>query len=291
MAFHLKDSESIEESVQRIADDELNDALALLRKRNVSLIEKVHEVRKSTKKLRALLRLIRSGVSGALYRFENGCFRDMGHQLSDARDAQILIECIEKLRKSHRIAAPVARPVQRALLQNRDGIDALLKGKNVLESLAGELEAARERVPQWRLKRNKRKTIYDGFSHTYKSGRKALVAALETPEMATYHTWRKRVKALNYHARMLQPLWPELMDKLEADTGKLGELLGDDHDLAVLKNVIQAAPAVFGGKQIVRSVSAAVNKQSRDLRAEAVVHGEKIYAETTKVFLARFDAP
>src|SRR5437763_1529566 len=98
MAFEMKHSETAEEAIQRIATEQLDDALKLLRKRKGGRVETVHEVRKDFKKVRAVLRLARAGMAAGTYRFENEFFRDLGHQLSDARDAQILIEAFDKLR-------------------------------------------------------------------------------------------------------------------------------------------------------------------------------------------------
>ena len=59
--------------------------------------EAVHEARKSLKKVRAVLRLVRPVVGEKGYRRENTCFRDAGRPLSVARDAQILVQTVEQL--------------------------------------------------------------------------------------------------------------------------------------------------------------------------------------------------
>ena len=56
----------------------------------------IHEARKSMKKIRAALRLMRPELD-AVYPAENTWFRDVGQQLSQFRDAGVMIETFDGL--------------------------------------------------------------------------------------------------------------------------------------------------------------------------------------------------
>src|SRR4051794_35056736 len=119
MPFELKRREKIDAGLKRIIDKEIDDAHGRLESGRGEFVETVHEVRKSIKKIRTGLRLLRGPISKSDYAFQNAYFRDIGHQLSEARDAQILIETLEKLSKPN-------PEIKRLLIAQRDGIDELL---------------------------------------------------------------------------------------------------------------------------------------------------------------------
>ena len=60
----------------------------------------VHEARKDVKKLRALLRLVRSTTSGRVRRRENEALRDVGRSLSGVRDADVMLATLADLEES-----------------------------------------------------------------------------------------------------------------------------------------------------------------------------------------------
>ena len=58
---------------------------------------KVHEIRKSFKKIRSYLRLIKGSIN---FKEENRYFRDLGMQISDIRDLSSCMEAMEALKDS-----------------------------------------------------------------------------------------------------------------------------------------------------------------------------------------------
>ncbi|NJM55271.1 MAG: CHAD domain-containing protein [Verrucomicrobiae bacterium] len=57
----------------------------------------VHSTRKCMKKLRALLRMVRPGLSTGVFERENARFRDIARQLSDLRDSHVLVATLDAL--------------------------------------------------------------------------------------------------------------------------------------------------------------------------------------------------
>ena len=58
------------------------------------------------------------------------------------------------------------------------------------------------------------------------------------PTDETLHEWRKRVKDLWYVLDILQPIRPAFTKRRGEEAHKLADDLGDDHDLAVLRQVL-----------------------------------------------------
>jgi inorganic pyrophosphatase len=96
ISFELKHDESLRKNIQRIARKQMDNALECLAgPREGSPVEAVHEARKSFKRIRAVLCLVRPVIDDQAYREENTCFRDVGRPLTEVRDAKILVETLD----------------------------------------------------------------------------------------------------------------------------------------------------------------------------------------------------
>jgi hypothetical protein len=103
------------------------------------------------------------------------------------------------------------------------------------------------------------------------------------------HAWRKRAKDLWYHQRLLAPAWPDVLGAQAEAAHTLTELLGDDHDLAVLATCLSGntppLPPVVDADRA--ALLALVEHRSHELRAAATHLGHRIYAESPKAFTRR----
>ena len=97
MSFELTHREPIPEGIRRIWQEDLQVAVHDL-ERSENPHETVHQCRKTFKRLRALLRLIRFNIEKKAYKRENVFYRDLGRKLSGMRDAQVMLETLDSLR-------------------------------------------------------------------------------------------------------------------------------------------------------------------------------------------------
>ncbi|MCB2125762.1 MAG: CHAD domain-containing protein, partial [Rhodobacteraceae bacterium] len=82
----------------------------------------------------------------------------------------------------------------------------------------------------------------------------------------------KRVKDHWYHARILQPIWPEMMTHHMAAAETLGETLGDARDLAYLAEALAALPEAA-------EIRAAARDEEARLLADARALGRPFLSE------------
>ena len=68
----------------------------------------------------------------------------------------------------------------------------------------------------------------------YDRGRRAMEEVIATATDAALHEWRKRTKDLRYAMELLQCASPAVGKSLVKRADELTDLLGNDHDLAVL---------------------------------------------------------
>ncbi len=174
----------------------------------------VHEARKRIKETRALLRLVRRDL-GDDYVVENTWLRDAARSLTGARDAEAMIETLEKLRK---------KTEDRALRQDigraKRSIHARNRRLGTHTTIAEELlSAARTRLPLRSDVPDRFATIGRGLEQTYRSGRRAFHRAIVSHSPTDLHTLRRRVKDHWYQVRLLSTAAPDLLDPY-ADTIK-----------------------------------------------------------------------
>ena len=62
--------------------------------------------------------------------------------------------------------------------------------------------------------------------------------AYDKPEETAFHEWRKRVKDLGYQTQTLRELWPPVLKRFRDELDQLGDLLGKEHDLTLVRNVV-----------------------------------------------------
>ena len=97
MGYQFEQQESLAGGVRRIAGEQLSQAIRELKNAEQNPHQTIHEVRKHFKKLRGLIRLVRSGL-GDNYARLNLWYRDAGRRLSRVRDAESMLESLQKLK-------------------------------------------------------------------------------------------------------------------------------------------------------------------------------------------------
>jgi CHAD domain-containing protein len=291
MAYRLSFADDVPGSVRRCAREQLAGAVERLERADEDPVKAVHEARKHLKKTRALLRLMRPALGRKAYRRENDALRDAGLALSGTRDADVRVATAAALARHNtgRLPADVFDALREALSAetaegSADGYDT-----GAFAPVIAQLRAAELRVEAWRLDEADWQTVLAGLARAYDLGREAFATASATPEAELLHAWRKRAKDLWYHQRLLAPAWAGTLDAQAEEAHALTELLGDDHDLAVLAaRLADDAPPLAPAADAQRAeLRALVTHRSDELRDEATRLGHRIYAESPKAFSRR----
>jgi CHAD domain-containing protein len=294
MNFSLSSKTNLAESLARVTQGEIDDLVQRTAGASASaerLDEAVHETRKSIKRLRALLRLYRGALGHALYVREDARLREIAHSLGGARDAVALRESFSRLLES----APAADRAR--LTDHRAALASVLDDEPVantdelvvmLRSAHDALGELRERAPSFTVEKTGWSAIAPGFRRTYARGRRHLSRAVHRPTEKRLHTLRIDVKRHQYQLTLLEPLWPEPVKAFRQEVQKLGELLGHDHDLALLERRFDALRDQPELSSLGRSFRNATEHRHAELRREAFDLGARVYAEMPGMLLARY---
>jgi CHAD domain-containing protein len=250
----------------------------------------VHEARKSFKKVRAVLRLVRPVIGEKTYREENACFRDAGRPLTEVRDAKILIETLDGLAGhfQEHVAGRSFAGVRKALQANLRAVrKRVLDEQDAFAVVAEAVRQARERVKDWADVPDKWSSVGQGLEDVYRRACEAFGGAAADPTVEKLHEWRKQAKYLRYQLEVLRPLWPERMEELVHEADRMGELLGDDHDLAVLRQMLTDDPGRFGDAGDTEVLLALIDRRRAELEQEAVLLGRRFFLDRPRDFARR----
>jgi CHAD domain-containing protein len=295
MAYRIKNPADVPGELRRLASEQVHSALGALVGLELGApgaADAVHAARKSIKKARAVVRLGAGGVPGKARRAADVALRDAGRSIAGTRDADVMIATVDALSVSAsdhaQESAPLWAEVRGVLVEARDNrLRGLHGDPTPLGAACCLLNGALEGIQSWDVDGRGFEILRPGLKGTYRDGRRALRATGEELTAEAMHEWRKRVKDHWYHLRVLRPLWPRVLKPSAGQASRLAELLGCDHDLAVLVATVEEGP--FDALAVREVTQRAVLRQAV-LRRKALPLGARLYAERPSPFADRIQA-
>jgi CHAD domain-containing protein len=272
VAYRIKNGEAVPHAVARMARAELTDAAESISGR-ATATDRVHDMRTSLKKTRALLRLVKPSV-GKPARRENRRLRDVARAVAGFRDADVVLDTFDALAKdvppSRR--RHLERPRRRLAAQLRAQRQQLF-GDGKDDELRRRLRQRAKRVQRWVPRSGSWRAIGPGLIDEYRRAREAMANAYDSGDNLAFHEWRRAVKAHRHHVQALAPLSPGTMNRRLGALDRLGDLLGDEHDLTILGDALER-------ERLLR----VLDRRQAALRAQARPLGARLFAERPSDF-------
>ncbi len=291
--YQLEAEESLPDGIKRIVQEQIDRAMWQLTDPPESRDKGVHDARKCFKKIRAVLRLVRDEIGEEIFKQENACYRNAGRRLAAVRESAILIQTFDNI--CGRFADQLA---PNAFAGARDELEAIhqatyrkiIEDESVVAEVVDTLQTARLRIADWPVMHDDFSAQSDGLRRVYRRGRNRMADAYAAPSPESFHEWRKRLKYLWYHMRILKHVWFNQLKTLVDELDEMAERLGDAHDLAELRLVILARPEMFRNQGELQVLVALTEYWQHELEAAARPLGERIYVERPRAFVNRIAA-
>jgi CHAD domain-containing protein len=290
-AYRLLPREPVAAGLKRVLAAQVDDAIGQLRgEAGTDPAEAIHEARKDIKKIRSALRLVRDEIGDDVWRRENDHYRGVARTLSAFRDAEILVEALDGIAERFGPEAEGRFDNLREQLEteNRAAHDDGSVERAMVEGAAG-LVAGRGRIEQLPMKGDGWELIGPGLHRSYRRGRKRLRAVEEEAGVTNLHELRKRVKDLWYQLRLIRDADKHMLGELADHAHDLSDHLGDDHDLALLRETVQRGRAAFTDPAHKRHLLEEIDQRRGELQFAAISLAERIYADKPKRFLKRME--
>ncbi len=314
--------EPLDAALRRMALGQLDIAIESLDWDSVSGSpeQAIHETRKALKRLRALLRLLEPHLGADVFAREDTTLTGSARRLAGARDTEVALETLDALRARHpgklEGRGGVLKLRAQLLSEREDARRATLSDPAVRAQVQAELRACRVRVSAWSLTEQRGiELVQPGLARMYRQGRARYRRAARGRGERTreLHRWRKRVKDLRYVAQMLEVetaqkagarprkrrarrRWARArkdaawLKRLERRAERLGEMLGEEHDLALLQQRVRAPGAAAGagvGPRSRKTLRKLIRRRRRELRKAALKEGERLYRRSPQEFVRR----
>jgi CHAD domain-containing protein len=290
-AYRLLEGEPVGSGIRRSILAQVDDAIVHLRgETEVEPAEAIHEARKDIKKARSALRLVRDEIGDDVWRRENDHYRDVARTLSGFRDAEILVEALDSLAERFGEAAEERFAGLREQLSSE--VEAAHEDGSIeraMASAAAELSAGRVRIHELPLDGDGWDLIAPGIHRSYRRGRRRLRSVEEDASVTNLHELRKRVKDLWYQLRLIRDADRQLIGSLADHAHDLSDHLGDDHDLALLRDEAARRRAAFAVPSDQRNLTELIDRRRGELQFAAISLGERIYADKPKKFSKRLE--
>jgi CHAD domain-containing protein len=281
--------EAVPAGIKRIALEQINEALVQLTDSNGNLDEAVHDARTCCKKLRAVLRLVRNEIGKKIYKRENVLYRDAGRRLSALRDSAVKLETLDKL--VERCGDP---SILDAIACTREGLASEYRtavqdtlDEQPMAKVTTALREARSHVGTWPIEHDDFSALCGGLRRVYKRGRRRLADARARSNDENLHEWRKQVKYLWYHIRILRPSWSDMLGELARSLHDLSNILGEDHDLAELRRVLPRWLHIGSEGSESHVLTSLIDQRRAELQSAAWPLGQRIYVEKPAAFVDR----
>ncbi len=290
-AYKLLDGEPVGPGLKRVILAQVDDAIAQLRgEAEDEPAEAIHEARKDMKKIRSALRLVRDDLGDDVWRHQNDHYRDVARTLSSFRDAEILVDALDGLGERFGSSARTRLDGLREQLQ-REVADAHADGsiERAMATGAAALSAGRAATADLPLDGDGWKLIAPGIHRSYRRGRRRLRAVEDDSSVTNLHELRKRVKDLWYQLRLIAEADRVLIGSLADLTHDLSDHLGDDHDLALLRDEGARRERAFEDPGDQRFLSELIDRRRGELQFAAISLGERIYDRKPKKFVKRLE--
>jgi CHAD domain-containing protein len=238
--FRIYRRESVADTFRRVLTEQLHQSLQHSRQMQADPDTATHEIRKGTKRIRALYRLYQPLIGEAKYQQGMELYGKISQVLSDYRISRVYLDTlydlksekrlrvsgrylgnlIKRFEKRHKVCAEKLFAVQQTDIYLSDLITATLGTVAALEQ-SGTFP---DLVP--------------GLQKTYKQCRKNLTRVMQQPTTENLHALRKTIKSLWNQLILIKPVWPSYLGLMIRNLDRVGQKLGQDHDLAEIETVL-----------------------------------------------------
>ncbi|MFH5883844.1 CHAD domain-containing protein [Halalkalibaculum sp. DA3122] len=289
MDYALATDESIDEGIKRIYTDRLQQIIPTIRPPHQNLHEAIHDARRGFKFMRALIRLIKFSLEPEAYEQQNHMFRDMGRFVSELRDLHVFILLMQYVaRESHSVRPQDIEEGLNILQQQEKELLEEARDQHRFEDMADRLEEVQNAFTEQQGLPDQQSLLFPGLKEIYKKGRENYFRADEEGTKEQFHEWRKQVKYFMNAFQVLAHFWPGKLDIKGKSLAQLSDYLGEEHDLALLDDLLvdQDFRRHLGNIKAMRSY---VDQKRSFLQRSALNLGGFIYSKTEEEFISFFN--
>ncbi len=265
------------ESAQRCYDERLDDPARA-----------VHQLRRTGKRLRALVALLQNDHPTVARRLDRRLRKSM-QVLGRDRDRVVLQATTERLGRVAGWEEPaIGYWLRKALPEPASGEASAATDERMAECLAGyQTVGAGLRKRYWASTGPK---LLAAAAVTFAQARQLALECAEDAPARRWHRWRRPVKYHRFQLGWLNVLWPELISTTAQAAEQLEEQLGLLHDVDLWQTYLIEGNLPLAATEASQQLMLAAEMQRSEHRQRCLAIGLRLYAETPKAWRSRMQA-
>lgn len=248
----------------------------------------VHRVRQSTKRLRALARLLRPSAGEECYKSWNTELRDLARSLAGRRDADVWAATYLSLASSNVKFTDAGKltneagAIQIEVFRRAARINGTVEIQDVLLQIVERIIIFNESWQRSLPKRITRDSVRLGLQGAFRRAKKQYKIAQVNTNSETLHELRKRIKTVRAQVEFLKNLFEarphgstddSIRDWL-AKTEVVSKILGEEHDLAMFLTITNQLKNAAVSKRICEKA----RRKRGTLRKQSLANAKDVFA-------------
>ncbi len=285
--WRRRDGESLASTLRRILIDEITSARAMIGDPDLDRSEAIHRTRRCLKRVRSLWDVLEP-LPGANRDGRIRQVRDAARLLAPARDADVMAAEARRLHERAEGAAHLATEAFLGRCEDRarhahlatPPFDLVAARMRACEADARSLPTAFEGG----------RLLAESLVAAYRRGRKDWREIDDGATGDALHDWRKRVKHRRHLSAIVPIDTPVTSRSVQTDLDQLGEILGEEHDLAVMRHRIENDPDLMPETKGRDDLLDLIARRRRKLKKAALELGGDLYDLRSRAFERELEA-
>lgn len=276
-----RDGETLADALRRDLLTEILDTRRVLEDVEVPRDEAVHSARRHMKWIRSLWFMLEP-VPGANRANRLVHVRDTARLLAGARDADVMAA---EARRLHDRADGPTRDATARLLERLEADARATHAEDLpIATVISRLRAAEADARSLPTRFEAGRLLAEALTTSYRRGRRDWRAIGDGASAEALHDWRKHVKQRRHLSALVPMVTPGTTRSVQADLEDLGEILGEEHDLALLRRMIETTTTLLAPSEGRTHVLELIAERRRKLKKVAVGLGDELYGAKTRSF-------
>lgn len=278
----------IKQAIKSVLFDELKSAAKVLSLSQGLDKERFKEARKSLKRVRAVLSLIKESISKKTFKEEENTVKELSRTFRDVRNACVIDEALLKLLASNssKIDSREAKEIKAVLTAHiQHSINTTFKDNDKLRAALGELQAALERIPNIEISHKLPKSIETGLRDSYCEAFEDFQVCEDANSSNDWISWRQSVNFLTITLDIFRLFLSKDFLQWNESLRELSNLLGEHQDLLFLEDEAKEVKKLFENRRALRVLMELSEERRKDLRKQAKKEAAKLFVKTPKDFV------
>ncbi|MCE1237862.1 MAG: CHAD domain-containing protein [Hyphomicrobiales bacterium] len=285
--LRLRPGETLAGALRRILIDEITSARAVVGDPDLPRQEVIHATRRNLKRVRSLW-FVLDPLPGANRDGRIRQVRDTARLLAEARDADVL--AAEARRLDERADGRAALATRLFLARCEELAERAHDAAPPFAQVSARLRACEADARSLPTSFEGGRLLADALAASYRRGRRDWREIEDGAGGEALHDWRKRVKQRRHLSEMVPIETSVTRRSIQTDLEKLGEILGEEHDLAVMKERLEEEPELLAPREGRDDLLELLAHRRRRLRKIAIDLGGEVYDLRTRVFERELEA-